>query len=246
MEFIATAVLVLGLLSDVQVTSAQSLQQKSVSPITTSVDGIAIARVCPSEKERYIVRQSLRNTIASLLNLAPTAMHCGPGQWTRVAYLNMSDPSQTCPSAWRLITSSGVRVCGRPSSSNNMCHSTSYSTGRTYTKVCGRVIGYQIGHSDAFHSSRTIDQPYVEGVSITHCSPRSHIWTLAGGYSELGTGHCPCFTGSASAPLSFVGNNYYCESGNPNFTHNIHNLCTDDPLWDSQQCSAEGTCCSGG
>ena len=47
--------------------------------------------------------------------------------------------------------------------------------GYTYTKVCGRVIGYQVGHPDAFHSSKSIDKAYVEGVSITHGSPRSHI-----------------------------------------------------------------------
>ena len=28
-------------------------------------------------------------------------LHCGPGVWKQVAYLNMSDPSQQCPSAWR-------------------------------------------------------------------------------------------------------------------------------------------------
>ena len=29
---------------------------------------------------------------------------CGDGPWHRVAYLNMSDPSQQCPSAWREYT----------------------------------------------------------------------------------------------------------------------------------------------
>ena len=132
---ITAAVLVLGLLTDVQVTSAQRLQWLSVS--TTAISG----PVCPSEQERYYARQSLRNTVASLLNLTTTDIQCGPGQWTRVAYLNMSDPSQTCPSAWQLITRSGVRVCGRPSSSDNMCHGTFYSTDHAYSKVCGRVIG---------------------------------------------------------------------------------------------------------
>ena len=243
MKFIAAAVLVLGLLTGVQVTSALRLQQVSVPPIITSGGGLG---VCPSQQERDNVRQTQRNTVAGILNLTLT-IRCGPGQWTRVAYLNMLDPLQTCPSAWRLNTSSGVRVCGRPSSSNNMCHGTFYSTGRAYTKVCGRVIGYQIGHTDAFHSSRNINVPYVEGVSITHGSPRSHIWTLAAGRSETGSNaDCPCATGSSNVPPSFVGNNYYCESGNTNSSTVDYYLYANDPLWDGQQCSTEGTCCSGG
>ena len=47
-------------------------------------------------------------------------------------------------------------------------------------------------------------------------------------------------------PPSFVGNNYYCESGNPsNISENTDVLrYTSDPLWDGQQC--EGQCCSDG
>ena len=30
-----------------------------------------------------------------------TQMHCGPGLWHRLIHLNMSDPSQQCPLAWK-------------------------------------------------------------------------------------------------------------------------------------------------
>ena len=48
-----------------------------------------------------------------------------------------------------------------------------------YSRVCGRVIGYQFGSTDAFRSRLTnIDQvAYVDGISITHGSPCNHIWT---------------------------------------------------------------------
>ena len=36
--------------------------------------------------------------------------YCGAGQWHRIAFLNMSDPSQYCPSAWREYNTSGVRA----------------------------------------------------------------------------------------------------------------------------------------
>ena len=52
--------------------------------------------------------------------------HCGPGSWRRVAFLNMSDPSQECPSAWREYNTSGVRACGRPTTSK--CPATTYFT----------------------------------------------------------------------------------------------------------------------
>jgi hypothetical protein len=71
-----------------------------------------------------------------------------------VAYLNMSDSTQSCPPVWRDRSTNGVRVCGRPAGSFSQCHSTFYSTsGHSYDRVCGQVIGYQFGHTctDAFH-----------------------------------------------------------------------------------------------
>ena len=51
---------------------------------------------------------------------------------------------------------------------------------------------------------------------------------------------------SPQTPPLFVGNNYYCESGNPSstFQHTNVLMYTGDPLWDGQQC--EGQCCSNG
>ena len=105
------------------------------------------------------------------------------------------------------------------------------------------------------NQQRTIDQDYVDGVSITHGSPRTHIWTYAAGASDnLVSGSevfsCPCLVaGSAftpQTPPSFVGNNYYCESGNPtlSFVSSSSFIYTSDRLWDGLRC--EGQCCSNG
>ena len=42
---------------------------------------------------------------------------------------------------------------------------------------------------------------------------------------------------------NFIGDNYYCESGNPSPTGNwiAGHLYRNDPLWDGQEC--EGQCC---
>ena len=59
-----------------------------------------------------------------------------------IAYLNMSDLSQVCPSGFRLHESGGVRACGRPVSSGGSCASVKFpSNGITYSEVCGRVSG---------------------------------------------------------------------------------------------------------
>ena len=163
----------------------------------------------------------------------------------------MSDPSQHCPSAWREYNESGINTCTRPVSSGGSCHGTFYNVGQQYSKVCGRAIGYQIGSTDAFAVSQGIDLDsyYVYGVSVTHGQPRSHIWTFASGLTEGGynSNNCPCSDPSSSAnqyPPSFVGDNYYCESGNPTNIYDLYNFYSGDRLWDGLQC--EGECCSNG
>ena len=110
--------------------------------------------------------------------------------WTRVAYLNMTDPSQQCPSTLTLQTRSSEprRLCRRTRSSGGSCDLVTYSTfGVNYSRVCGRVVGYQSGVPDAFaNPSQTIEGYYVDGISLTHGSPgsRQHIWIFAAGILE--------------------------------------------------------------
>ena len=219
---------------------------------------------CPSQEERDDALQNITDSVQAILHeyynsdmsnsINPINIACGEGQWHKVAYLNMSDPSQQCPSAWREYNSNGVRACGRPESESGSCPATIYSTGRQYNRVCGRVIGYQVGSTDAFALNalgQTIDSYYVYGVSITHGNPRNHIWTLAGGVTDatlstfLGL-NCPCSDppGDRVLPPAFVGDNYYCESGISGSSFINYHLYSSDPLWDGQQC--EGECCSNG
>ena len=69
--------------------------------------------------------------------------------WTRLAYLNMSDHSQECPSGFRLYESGGAKACGRPVSSVGSCASVKFpSTGINYSEVCGRATGYRYNTPD--------------------------------------------------------------------------------------------------
>ena len=76
-------------------------------------------------------------------------------------------------------------------------------------------------------------------------SLRNHIWTFAAGVSkhhnDRGCCNCPCalYPGTAAPP--FVGESYFCESGNTGrFERQWY---FDDPLWDSLGCESESTCC---
>uniref|UniRef100_A0A1X7TLV4 Uncharacterized protein n=1 Tax=Amphimedon queenslandica TaxID=400682 RepID=A0A1X7TLV4_AMPQE len=140
-----------------------------------------------------------------------------------------------------------VRACGR-NITGASCVSVKFpSNGISYSQICGRVTGYQYGHTDGVNTYlNNINSYYVDGVSITRGSPRQHVWTLMAGYGQVDTTSrsCPCNTGSTVSVQSFIGKNYFCESGNPNSGHS-NKLYTSDPLWDGQGCgSLESPCCN--
>ena len=183
--------------------------------------------------------------------------HCGCGgnrqqyAWTRVAFLNMSDPSHVCPENWITI-SSPVRTCGRGHTKRGGCDSTFYSTlGMTYRRVCGRVIAYQYGGTPAFFSiqSYSINGKFISGVSLTNgggSRSRQHIWSFV---SAQGEGSffqeliCPCSsTDEWTFTTSFVRNDYFCDSGNEE-SASSSKFYSDDPLWDGQGCGPSSSCC---
>ena len=81
---------------------------------------------------------------------------------------------------------------------------------------------------------QSIDGVYVEGISLTLGSPRKHMCTYAAGLSNdhnHSDRNCPCATFPGASPPAFVGNDYYCESGNTEiFDQVTYHL--SDPLWD--------------
>ena len=177
--------------------------------------------------------------------------NCGniTGGWMRAAYINMTDAANSCPVGLMYYTQNSTRICSSSIWSGE-CTSVNFPTfGVPFTKVCGRALGYQYGHTDAFSTGNSsIDSHYVEGLSVTHGTPRNHIWTFAAGgsqdYDRIAS-NCPCaspYPGPAAPP--FVGEDYFCESGNTGLLEFQWYL--DDPLWDSQGCAANSTCCDRG
>ena len=127
---------------------------RSAVSATISVVSIPGNDVCPPQEWRdgaiQGVRAAIHNVIVETTPNLVTSLNCGSGLWYRVAHLNMSNSSQQCPSAWRENSTDGVRTCGRPLSNSGSCLATLYPTGRQYSRVCGRVIGYQYGSTEAF------------------------------------------------------------------------------------------------
>ena len=173
--------------------------------------------------------------------------------WTRVAYLNMSDPTHICPFNLRLSDPAdvgGMRLCHKRLEG---CTSVFFSTlGFAYQNVRGRVKAFQYGEPDAFKpfdrdQQRTLEDMYVDGLSLTYgWAPRHHIWTFATAQDATQSGYrgCPCTVSDASFEGTvppFIGDDYFCDTGSVNEAEYTYYL--DDPLWDGEGCSVRSTCC---
>ena len=189
------------------------------------------------------------------VTLTPKEYSCGgTGGWRRVVYLNMTDPHTSCPSGWNM-TGYSKRTCGRNSTGRLTCDSATFPvSGGKYSSVCSRIKAYQWGATQGFKSYHnneviTIDGDYADGVSVTHGTPRNHIWTFVAGLSEINpilTEVCPCDTNHTIRIPPFVGNDYFCESGVNEewWSSNNYIFHPNDTLWDGEDCLSSSTCCS--
>ena len=232
MEFLKTT---LADIRDAMHTMIEVLTPSEPSPTTTT-------ETAPTESS---------TTEAPAITSAPVHP-CGGTGWRRVAFLNMSDPSRTCPVGWH-YQPPPARGCGRVSNGRLTCDSMSFISRGLYTRVCGRVLGYQFGHTDAFrasneNSSMMLDEAYVTGVSVTYGFPRKHLWTYAAGRAERRPAsqlraYCPCDLVNTVFVPPYVGTSWYCESGDNSFYGlTDYRLFHDDVLWDGNQC-ASNKCC---
>ncbi len=161
-----------------------------------------------------------------------------------MASLDMKDNSTQCPSG--LTEKSGrIRTCVNRNTSGS-CSSDIFSTyNLSYSSVCGQIRAYQFGSTDAFNTQMNIESYYLDGISLTHGSPRLHIWSFVAALDEVQTHTttvCPCFNISSTPSPSFVGEDYFCDTGSSDSFQSI--LYSDDPLWDGDGCGGTNMCCS--
>ena len=234
-------------------TNQETIDSK-IDSLDSKLDGLSMTlTTVHSELERNVltnVTKELKKTADYILEEVPTSFVCGGTRaWRRVVYLDMTDPNTNCPSGWQL-TSYSKRTCGKVNTGDLSCDSVFFPvSGGAYTSVCGFIRAYQYNHVDAFEAYHdgdvtTIEGAYVSGVSLTHGSPRQHIWTFAAAATETSTNDegCPCAGSSVTVPL-FVGGDYFCESGLDSGMPS-NRFYQEDPLWDGEGCGSSSSCCS--
>ena len=166
------------------------------------------------------------------------------GGWMQVVDVDMNR-DDSCPGTWRKITNPKKLCLGLSTSG---CATANFHVkGVSYDNICGQAKAYQKGSTDAFETKiQSIDGTYVDGISITLGSPRKHVWTYAAGLTDDSNHkdyNCPCATIPGPNPPAFVGNDYYCESGNVGaFDGGTYYL--SDPLWDGSGCGSGNGCCA--
>ncbi len=232
-----------------------------VPPVTVEGTG---SGVCPAAQEigqarnstKSAIRLALRDTV--IPNLDRSSCRCGGSEWTRIAHLNMSDPSQQCPPNWLLVTNP-QRACGQSTTRGGACDSAIFSANnKTYSRVCGRVDAYQRGDPEGFSNidpgpGPGLEDVYIDGVSITHgaAGSRQHIWSFVNALHETDPNYrlywnCACTNTNFNWPYqvpSFIGNKYFCDTGHTGPSYSSSATYPSNPLWDGQGCGPTNACC---
>ena len=173
---------------------------ETLSPFMTEIKKDLAAFKTEMRENLTQIEQNMKEEFKKI-HIAHNGYECGgTSGWRRVVYLNMTDPNTNCPSGWQL-TSHSKRTCGKVNASRFSCDSVFFPvSGGDYTSVCGPIRAYQFSGTDGFEAYHdrnvtTINGAYVAGVSLTHGSPRQHIWTFAAGFFEdrpTRDDVCPC------------------------------------------------------
>ena len=149
------------------------------------------------------------------------ALSCNniPGKWRRIAYLNTGENPVTCPVGFEVRSDTSNPPLCRHKDGGAGCSSVTYpSNGTSYSQVCGRVRIHQQETPDGFQSDfsniprngPSVDQNYVDGVSLTHgTNPnRNHIWTYTA-VIKFGADTDRCTICGRNKPF-YVGTNFTC------------------------------------
>ncbi len=173
---------------------------------------------------------------------------CGPDNtttsgWMRVTSLDMKLTSSQCPPSFCQIHEN-LQTCSRCSFSD-LCVAHVYPVGVPYSRVCGRIIAYQVGSMEAYSSTQTLG---YDGIRLSYGTTDTNIWTFYASngenYSKTDT-ICQCINSrdtNIPPPPKSVGDNYFCDTAVAKPRSGV--LYQDDPLWDGEGCGGISTCCS--
>ena len=216
-----------------------------------------IAELRPSYGSGYYWIQGVSGAVEVYCEMGTNNGFGQSGGWMRIANVDMRKNHSQCPPGQLVYNvTEGRRLCRKPRIALG-CSSTTFNTqGVEYTQVCGKVVRYQYfqtnGFGPSWYATPLINQTYVDGVSITHGSPRQHVWSFAAAHDEVITTDnpaeytsCPCLHSTFQGVIpDYVGNDYHCETGSRNEAERHYYF--EDPLWDGEGCEGENECCDRG
>ncbi len=150
---------------------------------------------------------------------------CGnmTGGLTRIANLNMNTRSQYCTGVVDFDSTGCLKKFPLPGCSGFIFNSPNLNL--SYTHICGTIEGGYFGMPEGFTGSRrsfaTIDDNYVDGVSLTYGSRyhRTHIWTFSACTIENCSANVPQFVGNHYSPIEDIGSHSAIM-----FQRNVHPL----------------------
>ena len=218
---------------------------------------------CPSDSS---VDEEVRKTKAMLgTETWFRPCDCGGPGWEKIAFYDFSQ--QQCPPDFTRLygqfnnvscvtTNRALRTCKLKQPIQFYSYYSSLPLpvqGRSYSSVCGRVRGHGYGFAfrNAIACNFSLEQVYVDGVSLTHgpAGRRTHIWTFAAADAD-GDPYTPYNCGCSNtnknwthATPGYVGDDYFCDS-NGHFTEGGgYETDLDDDLWDGEGCGSSSSCC---
>ncbi len=207
------------------VVAPQSSTDQTYPSLTTSSIVTAIQNT-----RRPLANQHPKGT--SLLSICNGVM---PESWRLIAYINTTESCRKiCPK--ELSCATDISSCVQKMDGGGCSRVKFKSRGIAYSHVCGRIIGRHSGLLNGFGLNRlseTLDENYVDGVSLTYGDPRTHIWTFAANSYLLNFSNCNvCYL---SQPR-FVPLSHYSCSLNPKCSKN---KACGEGLWQDNLCSGD-------
>jgi hypothetical protein len=136
------------------------------------------------------------------------------GGWTSA--LDLDSVRDSCPSPWQPATS-GPHLCINPAP-DTATPITIVPPLASYRDVMTSLLAFQMGSTDGFSSAETLDELYLDGLSITTAeTPRRHVASYAVGFNDTsgcssGACACPCL-GGTQPPMFIPTDSWRCESG---------------------------------
>ena len=202
-----------------------------------------IFKSAPSSASGYYGIRSTHKEATVYCDMTRT---CGniTGGWTRVVKLdmNVSSVPQCLPGLCLYYTP--IPTC-RPCQYEAGCTSTTVKVYGSYSKICGKIIGYQVGTPDGLNLK--INNGTIDGIFLTRGFYRRHIWAFIASTSTPGVVEhsCPCLFGGkytqSNATLS-IGRDYFCDTAGDKMLQVSHFF--TKPLWDGSGCTGKNRCCT--